>query len=66
MGTRLPKVRIFKGPVESCSLHPWDAMILRDCHPNTDRLIGTKEVQSRTWDMLLMKMCEDYDRKAPY
>ncbi|KAJ9616849.1 hypothetical protein H2200_000569 [Cladophialophora chaetospira] len=58
LSTRPAKVRIFKGPPETCASHPWDAMILRDCTPNG----GLDEtIASRKWDILCMKMCEDFD-----
>ena len=58
------KIRIFKGPTSTCPKHPWDAMILRDCTTNTFNLNGIKHIASRKWDILAMKMCEDYDRKC--
>ena len=38
-------------------------MILRDCTANTDRMIANEEISSRKWDILAMKMSEDYDGK---
>ncbi|KAI3325933.1 hypothetical protein HD806DRAFT_552322 [Xylariaceae sp. AK1471] len=61
MGTQPTKVRIFKGPSDTCENHPWDAMILRDCRPTTEGFLDTSAISSQKWDMLLMKMCEDYD-----
>ncbi|KAI1618636.1 origin recognition complex subunit 4 [Exophiala viscosa] len=61
LSTRPANIRIFKGPAHTCALHPWDAMILRDCTPNTDNLSNIKSIESRKWDILCMKMCEDYD-----
>ncbi|RYO91618.1 hypothetical protein DL766_003203 [Monosporascus sp. MC13-8B] len=55
------KVRIFRGPVYSCQYHPWDAMILRDCYANTGGMMEVDSISSRYWDILVMKMCEDYD-----
>ena len=65
LSTRPENMRIFKGPPETCSAHPWDAMILRDCTSNTDTLSSIESMSSRKWDILCMKMCEDYDCKAP-
>ena len=64
LSTRPANIRIFKGPPQTCDLHPWDAMILRDCTTNTDTLNGLEYIASRKWDILVMKMCEDYDRKC--
>ncbi|KAH9909288.1 hypothetical protein F4778DRAFT_793299 [Xylariomycetidae sp. FL2044] len=61
LSTRPSKTRIFKGPPETCPFHAWDAMILRDCTTNTDSLTVVESIASRKWDILLMKMCEDYD-----
>ncbi len=47
----------------TCDEHPWDAMILRDCRPNTGTLNAISPISARRWDVLCMKMCEDYDRK---
>lgn len=63
LSTRPSNIRIFKGPPESCHIHLWDAMILRDCTPNTDTLSEVESIASRKWDILVMKMCEDYDRE---
>ncbi len=63
LSTRPSNIRIFKGPPETCADHPWDAIILRDCTPNTDNLIEVESISSRKWDVLCMKMCEDYDCK---
>ena len=57
------KTRIFRSPPEFRKPHPWDAMILRDCHASTDGMIGVESINSRYWDILLVKMCEDFDRK---
>ncbi|KAI3334165.1 hypothetical protein F4824DRAFT_502240 [Ustulina deusta] len=61
LGTQPAKIRIFKGPKETCEKHPWDAMILRDCRAQTDGFMSISGIISRKWDILLMKMCEDYD-----
>lgn len=37
-------------------------MILRDCYSGTDRMFGIPRYGTRFFDVLLMKMCEDYDR----
>ncbi|KAI1380952.1 hypothetical protein F4677DRAFT_441282 [Hypoxylon crocopeplum] len=55
------KIRIFRGPERTCHVHPWDAMILYDCAPRTDGLKRVQRIASRKWDILLMKMCEDFD-----
>ncbi|RDW63743.1 hypothetical protein BP6252_11288 [Coleophoma cylindrospora] len=61
LSTAASNIRIFRGPPESCEEHPWDAMILRDCTSNTTNLHDLDYVASRKWDILAMKMCEDYD-----
>ncbi|KAK5100789.1 hypothetical protein LTR24_000935 [Lithohypha guttulata] len=61
LSTRATNTRLFQGPIATCELHPWDAMILRDCTPNTDTLYGIEYIASRKWDILVMKICEDYD-----
>lgn len=38
-------------------------MILRDCNTNTSNMTAIRSISDRKWDVLLMKMCEDYDRK---
>lgn len=38
-------------------------MILRDFHTNLDTMDAIKSIASRKYDILLMKMCEDFDRK---
>lgn len=54
-------MRILPGPPQTCNLHPWDAMILRDCQPNTNNVWEVERIASKSWDILLVKMCEDYD-----
>ncbi|KAI1255234.1 hypothetical protein MGN70_003298 [Eutypa lata] len=61
LATMPSKTRIFRGPPESCRIHPWDAMILRDCYASTDGIMSVSSIASRYWDILVMKMCEDYD-----
>ncbi|KAI1270369.1 hypothetical protein F5Y18DRAFT_421861 [Xylariaceae sp. FL1019] len=61
MGAKPSNIRIFKGPARSSQFHPWDAMILRDCVASTDSFIYHREIGTRKWDILAMKMCEDYD-----
>ncbi|RYP79469.1 hypothetical protein DL770_006650 [Monosporascus sp. CRB-9-2] len=61
LSTTPSKARIFRGAAESCPDHPWDAMILRDCYANTGGMQADDSISSRYWDILLMKMCEDYD-----
>ena len=39
-------------------------MVLRDCTTNTFNLDEIERFTSRKWDILAMKMCEDYDRKC--
>lgn len=56
--------RVLAGPCETCDKHPWDLMILRDFHTNTSGLDGVAHIASRQFDILLMKMCEDFDRKS--
>lgn len=63
LATQAENIRIFKGPAETCSIHPWDAMILRDCTTNTGTLDDLDAISSRKWDVLVMKMCEDHDCK---
>lgn len=38
-------------------------MILRDFHTNTSGLDQVVPIASRQFDILLMKMCEDYDSR---
>jgi len=64
--TAATNVRVFRGPPETCNIHPWDAMILRDCTPNSTNLYDIEAIASRKWDILAMKMCEDFDRKSAY
>ena len=64
LSTRPSNIRIFKGPQDTYELHPWDAMILRDCTPNTGSLYALDSISSHKWDILVMKMCEDYNRKC--
>jgi hypothetical protein len=64
LSTRPHHIRIFKGPAKTCSEHPWDAMILRDCTSITHSLCDVGSIASRKWDILCMKMCEDYDREC--
>ncbi|KAK4943029.1 hypothetical protein LTR10_017414 [Elasticomyces elasticus] len=61
MSTRPANIRIFKGPAYICSIHAWDAMILRDCTPNnsTGGMGNVESIGTRKWDILCMKMCED-------
>ncbi|KAJ9144904.1 hypothetical protein NKR23_g5574 [Pleurostoma richardsiae] len=58
-GVHPGNVRIFRGPPETCSIHPWDAIILRNCAINMSSMVNS--VASGRWDILLMKMCEDCD-----
>ncbi|KAI0156770.1 hypothetical protein GGR57DRAFT_501158 [Xylariaceae sp. FL1272] len=61
MGAKPSNVRIFRGPDRTCPDHPWDAMILRDCVASTDNFIRCPDIGTRKWDILAMKMCEDFD-----
>ncbi|KAI1085088.1 hypothetical protein F5B20DRAFT_575553 [Whalleya microplaca] len=61
LSSRPTRTRIFKGPKETCSLHEWDAMIIRDCIPSTDGIMDAERISSRKWDVLLVKMCEDFN-----
>ncbi|KAH7360776.1 hypothetical protein BKA65DRAFT_473911 [Rhexocercosporidium sp. MPI-PUGE-AT-0058] len=61
LSTSPANIRIFKGPDFTCDLHPWDAMILRDCTTNTSGMNDIDRISRRKWDILLMKCCEDFD-----
>ncbi|EXJ72326.1 uncharacterized protein A1O5_04830 [Cladophialophora psammophila CBS 110553] len=61
LSPRPDNIRIFKEPADACALHGCEAMILRDCTASTDMLIGIDSIAERTWDILCMKMSEDYD-----
>ncbi|KAI1843391.1 hypothetical protein JX266_010388 [Neoarthrinium moseri] len=61
LSTHPSNIRIFRGPPNTCPDHPWDAMILRDCHTNSSNFHRIDQIASRRWDILAMKMCEDYD-----
>ncbi|OTA90992.1 hypothetical protein M434DRAFT_33124 [Hypoxylon sp. CO27-5] len=61
LSTRPTRTRIFEGPSELCPIHPLDVMIMYDCTPSTENFIQQPLIASRKWDILLMKMCEDYD-----
>ncbi|KAG4424943.1 hypothetical protein IFR04_001914 [Cadophora malorum] len=61
LSTSPKNIRILKGPADTCDLHPWDAMILRDCTTNTSSLHAVSKVSRRKWDILLIKCCEDFD-----
>ncbi|KAK7755523.1 hypothetical protein SLS62_002455 [Diatrype stigma] len=60
-------IRIFRCPpekVEPCEKHGehgWDAMTLRDCYTTTDGIRDIDSIASRFWDILLIKMWEDFD-----
>lgn len=41
----------------------WHVMILRDCHTTTDGIMDIDRIASRFWDILLIKMCENFDSK---
>ena len=57
-------IRIFEGPTSTCPDHPWHAMIIRDAIAMTESLTAVDALASRKWDILLMKMCEDFDREC--
>ncbi|TLD28155.1 hypothetical protein PspLS_04290 [Pyricularia sp. CBS 133598] len=59
--TSSQNVRIFKGPEYTCSAHPWDVMILKDCYANTSNLREIEAIADRRWDVLAMKVCEDVE-----
>ncbi|CAJ2502408.1 Uu.00g098020.m01.CDS01 [Anthostomella pinea] len=61
LSTGANNIRIFRSPAETCQVHPWDAMVLRDCQPNSDIFRQDKYIYKRKWDILVMKMCEDYN-----
>lgn len=61
---RPSKARVLAGPCSTCPEHPWDIMILRDFHVNTSGMEQVASIASRQFDILLMKMCEDFDRKS--
>ncbi|KAI6361571.1 hypothetical protein MCOR25_006476 [Pyricularia grisea] len=61
LSTSSQNVRIFRGPESTCSAHPWDAMILKDCYANTSNLRDIEAICDRRWDILAMKMCEDVE-----
>lgn len=58
------KIRVFSGPCYPCParLHHWDAMILRDCYSGTIGMFEIPKYGTRFFDVLLMKLCEDFDR----
>ncbi|KAI2639024.1 hypothetical protein GGS26DRAFT_587795 [Hypomontagnella submonticulosa] len=59
--TLATNARIFRGPVQETCRHGWDAMILYDCVASTEGpLRDCERIASRKWDILLMKMCNDY------
>lgn len=61
---RPSKARVLAGPCSTCPEHPWDIMILRDFHVNTSGMDQVSSIASRQFDILLMKMCEDFDSKS--
>lgn len=80
LSTMPSKIRVLAGPSTSgiCPWHQWDAMILRDCYVSvaaarTGQTIPTHQCHghgslgrgSPMYDVLLIKMCEDYDREPP-
>ncbi|KIW27336.1 uncharacterized protein PV07_07084 [Cladophialophora immunda] len=61
LSTTPDNIRIFKGPAHCCPLHACEAMILRSCSANTDTLGLTEGIGDRMWDILCMRMGQDYD-----
>ncbi|OTA70171.1 hypothetical protein K449DRAFT_393181 [Hypoxylon sp. EC38] len=61
LSSRPTRIRILEGPSEICPIHPLDVMIMYDCTSTTENFIRQPLIASRKWDILLMKMCEDYD-----
>lgn len=65
MSGKPSKLRIYAGPCSICPKHPWDAMILRDAATSTSGIGDIESIASRKFDILLIKMCEEYDRESP-
>lgn len=63
---RPSKTRVLAGPCDTCPEHPRDIIILRDFHTNTSSLNQVVSIASRQFDILLMKMCEDFVRKSSW
>lgn len=61
--TQPRNIRILKGPPETCRLHPWDVMVLRDCTTNMTSVNELPYLADRRWDILAVKCCEDFDCK---
>ncbi|KAF3058517.1 putative aaa family atpase protein [Daldinia childiae] len=56
------KFKFLQGPPESHSAHTWDAMIIYDCTVTPEgTLQGCLQIATRKWDILLMKVADDYE-----
>ncbi|KAI0853161.1 hypothetical protein F5Y00DRAFT_257819 [Daldinia vernicosa] len=56
------KLKFLKGPHESNSTCAWDAMIIYDCTASSEgTLRGCPQIATRKWDILLMKVGDDYE-----
>ncbi|ROW06322.1 hypothetical protein VPNG_07495 [Cytospora leucostoma] len=55
------KTHLLAGPPSICPTHPWDIMLLHDFHTNLATMDAIESISSRKYDVLLMKMCEDFD-----
>ncbi|KAI1091935.1 hypothetical protein F5B19DRAFT_492996 [Rostrohypoxylon terebratum] len=61
LSTTPDKAHILQGPSTFTPSHPWDAMILYDCHITLEgELRNSPQIASRVYDILLMKMGPDY------
>ncbi|KAI1211610.1 uncharacterized protein F4807DRAFT_396161 [Annulohypoxylon truncatum] len=61
LSTRADKIQIFKGPEAFTPRHSWDAMIMHDCTVTGEGdLCESDAIASWKWDILLMKMSDDY------
>ncbi|KAI1657255.1 hypothetical protein F4813DRAFT_389841 [Daldinia decipiens] len=55
------KIKFLRGPPESCSTCTWDAMIIYDCTASSEgTLQACPQIATRKWDILLMKVGDDY------
>ncbi|KAI1778399.1 hypothetical protein F4818DRAFT_438564 [Hypoxylon cercidicola] len=59
------RTRIFKGPIQTDQVDPWDAMILYDCGVSSEDLSYVENIATRKWDLLLMKL-SDKDFTHPW
>ncbi|KAI1443886.1 hypothetical protein F5Y02DRAFT_193310 [Annulohypoxylon stygium] len=61
LSTTPDKAHILQGPTDFTPRHPWDAMILYDCHVTLEgEFWKCRPIASRVYDILLMKMGPDY------